>query len=323
MEYDENGNLVRVNNGCGATTYTWDVRNRLVGIRGFDAQCSPLSASFKYDALGRRIEKTINGKTTKYLYDGLDIIQEIENGAVSVNYIRTLNIDEPLARIKADGTVRYYQQDALGSVIALTDENGVVKTTYSYDPYGNVTISGEPSDNPFQYTGRENDRTGLYYYRARYYSPELQRFISEDPILRPMNSQCSGLSTAPSINWIVPSLIRKPENFNGFIYTRNSPINFRDPSGLIDSQCSKVAIDAFLSCAWKITAGISFGMDLALAACVFTGPEMIGCMTIVLGIAEGPELAGLVACGINAKRAYDNCIKKKNCNAGEGFRSGR
>jgi len=58
MEYDENGNLVRVNNGCGATTYTWDVRNRLVGIRGFDKNCNPLTASFKYDALGRRIEKT-------------------------------------------------------------------------------------------------------------------------------------------------------------------------------------------------------------------------------------------------------------------------
>ena len=83
------------------------------------------------------------------MYDGLDIVQEIENGVVSVNYIRTFNIDEPLARIKADTTVRYYQNDALGSVIALTDENGTVKTTYTYDPFGNVTVSGEATDNPF------------------------------------------------------------------------------------------------------------------------------------------------------------------------------
>jgi RHS repeat-associated protein len=81
-----------------------------------------------------------------------------------------------------DGTVRYYQTDALGSVIALTDDSGNVRTTYAYDPFGNVTISGEASDNTFQYTGRENDGKGLYFYRARYYSPELQRFISEDPI---------------------------------------------------------------------------------------------------------------------------------------------
>ena len=146
-------------NSCGTTTYDWDARNRLSEISGFDALCSPLTANFKYDALGRRIEKTINGKTIQYLYDGLDIVQEIENGVVSANYIRTLNIDEPLARLKADGTVRYYQTDALGSIIALTDESGAIRTQYAYDPYGNVTITGEPSDNPFQYTGRENDGT--------------------------------------------------------------------------------------------------------------------------------------------------------------------
>jgi RHS repeat-associated protein len=182
MTYDENGNMISVTNSCGTTTYDWDARNRLVAISGFDALCSPLSAAFKYDALGRRIEKTINGKTIQYLYDGLDIVQQIENGVVSANYFRTLNIDEPLARIKADGTVRYYQTDALGSIIALTDAAGTIRTQYTYDPYGNVTITGEPSDNPFQYTGRENDGTGLYYYRFRYYSPELQRFLSEDPI---------------------------------------------------------------------------------------------------------------------------------------------
>jgi hypothetical protein len=56
-------------------------------------------------------------------------VQETENSLPSVNYIRTLNIDEPLARVQSSGFVRYYQTDALGSVIALTDENGNVKTT--------------------------------------------------------------------------------------------------------------------------------------------------------------------------------------------------
>jgi RHS repeat-associated protein len=74
------------------------------------------------------------------------------------------------------------EADALGSVMSLTDENGDVKTAYAYEPFGGMTISGEADDNPFQYTGRENDGTGLYYYRARYYSPEMQRFVSEDPI---------------------------------------------------------------------------------------------------------------------------------------------
>ncbi len=158
------------------------------------------------------VEKTINGITKQYLYDGLDIVQEIEGGAVSINYIRTLNIDEPLARITPNA-LRFYQTDALGSVIALTDNTGAVKTTYSYDPFGAVTITGEASDNPFQYTGRENNGTGLYYYRARYYSPELQRFISEDPIRL------------------------KGGDINFFSYVGNRPINFTDPLGLEVTGC--------------------------------------------------------------------------------------
>ncbi|MBI5674311.1 MAG: hypothetical protein HZC48_00585 [Nitrospirae bacterium] len=205
--YDNNGSMTSVTNSCGTTNYTWDVRNQLIGINGFKSDCTTLSATFKYDTLGRRIEKTINGTTTKYLYDRVDIIQEIQ-GTAKTNYIRTLNIDEPLTRIKADGTIRHYLRDALGSVIALTDDSGVVKTTYSYDPFGNTTVSGESSDNPFQYTGRENDGTGLYYYRARYYSPELQRFISEDPI---------GLDGG---------------DVNFYAYVGNNPVSWVDPLGL-------------------------------------------------------------------------------------------
>lgn len=207
MTYDNNGNMASITNNCGTTNYSWNVRNQLAGIQGFNANCSTLTALFKYDALGRRIEKTINGVTTRYLYDGLDIIQEKDqNGAVTVNYIRTLNIDEPLTRIKGT-TVSHYVTDALGSVIGLADDTGVM-TTYSYDPFGNTTVSGEASDNPFQYTGRENDGTGLYYYRARYYSPDLQRFISEDPI---------GL---------------KGGDVNFYAYVGNNPVNWVDPLGL-------------------------------------------------------------------------------------------
>lgn len=217
MTYDANGNMTTVTNSCGITAYSWDVRNRLIGISGFKPDCTALAASFKYDAIGRRIEKTINGRSIKYLYDGYDIVQEVENGAPSVNYIRTLAIDRPLARIKSDGTVRYYQSDALGSIIGLTDQMGTVRTQYAYDPYGNVTISGEPSDNPFQYTGRENDGTGLYYYRARYYSPELQRFVTEDPIRF------------------------KGGDVNFYAYVKNNPVNWVDPSGLRGSSDEDVA----------------------------------------------------------------------------------
>jgi YD repeat-containing protein len=93
IAYDLNGNMTSVTNSCGTTNYTWDARNRLVGISGYKPDCSALAASFKYDAVGRRIEKTINGRTIDYLYDGKDIAQEIENGSPTVDYIRTLNMD--------------------------------------------------------------------------------------------------------------------------------------------------------------------------------------------------------------------------------------
>ena len=109
MTYDENGNMTSITNSCGTTTYTWDVRNRLVGINGFKPDCSPLTASFKYDALGRRIEKTINGTTTQYVYDGLDIIQEIQ-GSAKTNYIRTLNIDEPLVTVISHYRLDFWKQ---------------------------------------------------------------------------------------------------------------------------------------------------------------------------------------------------------------------
>jgi RHS repeat-associated protein len=202
LSYDANGNLIEKKDGLGTTTYTWDARNQLTEITG-----PGLSASFKYDAFGRRIEKVINGKAIQYLYDGMDIATEIEGGAIRATYLRSLNIDEVFARVDGNG-IRYYQTDGLGSTIGLTDETGVLKTVYSYDPFGNTSVSGELSDNPFQYTGRENDGTGLYYYRARYYSPELQRFISKDPI---------GLLGG----------------INLYSYVANNPINWIDPSGLV------------------------------------------------------------------------------------------
>ena len=77
---------------------------------------------------------------------------------------------------------RTYLTDALGSVIGQTEEDQGAIGWYAYSPYGEVVAIGEDEANPVQYTGRENDATGLYYYRARYYDPVLKRFISEDPI---------------------------------------------------------------------------------------------------------------------------------------------
>ena len=118
-----------------------------------------------------------------------------------------LAIDEVFARTDSSGTSTLFT-DALGSVLAVTDDAGNVTAEYTYEPFGATTVTGTPGTNPYQFTGRENDgATGLYYYRARYYHPGLQRFISEDPI---------GFAGGDT---------------NLYGYVREDPINRRDPHG--------------------------------------------------------------------------------------------
>ena len=96
LTYDPNGNLTN----DGTNTYSWDARNHLTAIAGAN------SASFVYDPMGRRDQKTINGTSTQFLYDSLNPVQEIQNGAPSANMLTGLGIDEYFQRIDA---VRFEQ----------------------------------------------------------------------------------------------------------------------------------------------------------------------------------------------------------------------
>ncbi|RQS71913.1 Rhs family protein [Burkholderia sp. Bp8963] len=171
LTYDANGNLT----GDGSFTYGWDSRGRLVSLVG------AATASFAYDSQGRRTGKTVNGTATNFLYDGPSVVQELASGTPTANRLTGLGIDEIYSRTDNLGA-RSFVTDSLGSTVALTDASGAVKTSYGYEPYGATTTSGEANANAAQYTGRENDGTGLYYYRARYYHPGFSRFVAEDPI---------------------------------------------------------------------------------------------------------------------------------------------
>ncbi len=178
LTYDNNGNLQTIIDSGGTTTYTWNARNQLTGITG-----PGVSASFVYDGLGRREKKTINGSLTEFLFDGRNPVQETSGATVLANILPGLRIDEFLTRTDVvAGVTSNFLTDALGSPVAVTDNAGAVQTEYTYEPFGKTTFSGSSNNSSYQYTGRENDGTGLYYYRARYYHPALQHFISEDPI---------------------------------------------------------------------------------------------------------------------------------------------
>jgi RHS repeat-associated protein len=156
-----------------------DARNHLVSISG------GVSAAFEYDAVGRRASKTASGNTTQFLYDGLNPVQELDGASPpnqTANLLTGLGIDEYFQRTDSVNGSLTYLTDILHSTLALASPSSSLVALYAYDPFGNATVTGAPVTNPYEFTGRENDGTGLYFYRARYYSPALQRFISQDPL---------------------------------------------------------------------------------------------------------------------------------------------
>jgi len=204
LTYDNNGNLASIVDSSGTTLYTWNARDQLVGISG-----PGLSASFVYDGMRRRAKKTVNGSLTEFLFDGVNPVQETSGATILANILTGLGVDEYFTRTDiAAGTTSQFLPDILGSTIALADSAATIQTEYTYEPFGRVIATGIQNTNPYQYTGRENDGSGLYYYRNRYYNPASQRFVSEDPI------EFAG-GTA-----------------NIYAYVSNNPLIYVDPFGL-------------------------------------------------------------------------------------------
>ncbi|MHC4620384.1 MAG: RHS repeat-associated core domain-containing protein [Planctomycetota bacterium] len=279
--YDDNGNLT----GDGTNAYTYDAENRLTGVTN-------LSATYTYDAQGRRVSKTVDGIETRYVYDGDQVICEYDgSGRLIRKFVYGTGIDEPVrmavldppadigggdgvdiddlrtmagawlekegqagynaaADLSFDGKIDnvdsdilaanwqsspsawaprhyYYHYDGLGSVVALTDSAGNTVEKYAYDVYGAAIIRDTHDEirntssvgNPYFFTARRFDtETNLYYFRARYYSPNIGRFLQTDPI-----GYQGGI--------------------NLYTYCGNNPIIFVDPYGL----CAESGGPSYLS----------------------------------------------------------------------------
>ncbi len=205
--YDANGNLLTKTsrNGGGITTYKWDAQNQLIQI---DLP-SGAKATYLYDGLGRRIEKSVDGNITRYIYDGFDILLEYDGtNTLVARYSHGNKLDQPLS-MERGGQSYFYHADNLGSIRKVTGSTGAVVNSADYASYGSLENNVEGVQNPFFYTGRELDiESGLYYFRARYYDPVAGRFISEDPI---------GFIGGPNI----------------YEYVNGNPVNMTDPLGLV------------------------------------------------------------------------------------------
>ncbi|MGA1870687.1 MAG: RHS repeat-associated core domain-containing protein [bacterium] len=187
------------------TTYTYNTENQLTGIT------TPSSTIFYYyDGLGRRICKEVNGVKTSYIYDSEDVLYTLDSTFTMGNYYtHGPGIDEPL-QVRIGGTTYYYLSDGLGSITQIADSLGNIQQEYTYDSFGNIVNQAGILNNPYTYTGREFDsESGLYYYRARYYDPEIGRFLTQDPL---------GFAGG---------------DMNLYVYVGNNPVNLIDPWGLL------------------------------------------------------------------------------------------
>jgi RHS repeat-associated protein len=216
---------------------------------------------YVYDPSGRRIAKKFDGAIThKYVYDGDSIIAEYDGSNTLVRkYIQGAGIDQPVCMIDVanSSAVYYYHYDALGSVVALSNASGSCVETYEYSVFGEVAASDQTNPNPFMFTGREFDKeTGLYFYRARYYAPEIGRFLQTDPI---------GYDGGLNLYW----------------YCRNNPWTLTDPQGedTIGPAGTTLTVGAIVEWTTWLTFPTVIGLnahEMKLTATTWDGKTFLG-----------------------------------------------
>ena len=221
--------------GTPTESYAWDADGRLASMAregvtwtlGYDSKDALRSISdgttsitYAHDAIGRRRSASDGSQTRHFVVGpvapgGLDVVHHVSDGTSESQLVWAGA--RPLARIDADGTIRWYLEDGLGSVVGLADESGGLAATRQYDAFGNVTVAtgeADPAhwggDLAFQGQWREA-ATGLYHLRARDYDPRTGRFLSRDPA-----------EGDPF----------EPESLHPYLFANGNPLLFQDPPGL-------------------------------------------------------------------------------------------
>lgn len=173
------------------------------------SQAAPAVTSYAYNGDGDRISQTQDGTTTNYIVNSVPKLAGVvmeTTGSTTTYFVYGHDL---LYSVKADGP-HYHHTDSLGSTIAVTGNPGAVEQTMDYDVFGKLRSVTGSSGTTYTFTGEENDTSGLVYLRARYYDPATGRFLSPDAY---------------------PADAKDTQTMNRFIYVKNNPTNYVDPSG--------------------------------------------------------------------------------------------
>lgn len=214
ITYDGIGNPITYRNGI---SFTWKNGRRLASYTD-----GVYNITYNYTDGGIRKNKTVNGETTEYLLSGSQIMQERRPNGDILNYAR----DESGGLVgfdyysAAENVINfyYYLKNMQGDIVGITDRQGNVLVTYTYDTWGKlISITGSMANtigiiNPFRYRGYYYDtETGLYYVSSRYYDPEIGRWLNADGQISGVGGEVLG--------------------YNMFAYCMNNPVNMSDPTG--------------------------------------------------------------------------------------------
>nr|WP_281174046.1 RHS repeat-associated core domain-containing protein [Methylomicrobium agile] len=208
LSYDANGNLT----GDGVWTYAYNLDNQLTA-----ASQAGSSHSLAYDGAGRLRQTTLAGAVTNLAYDGVDLVAEYDSaGTLLRRYVHGPGVDQPLVGYEGSGTANksWLYSDHQGSIVASANSAGTGTALYNYGPYGEPNTTAGLR---FRYTGQQLlGPLNLYYYKARFYSPALGRFLQTDPV-------------------------GYQDGLNRYAYVGNNPFNRNDPSGLLAADMAMLS----------------------------------------------------------------------------------
>ena len=285
--YDAEGNQIskkEITTGA-TTTYTYDFRNRLVGVEEYDGSGNLLhTIGYTYDVFDRRIAKTVDGQRTSTVYNGLQVWADYDaTGAVTARYLTGSKLDEMVARWRPSDGTAWYLTDHLGTVRDIANATGAVVDHLSYDSFGNVVAETNPAaGDRFRFTGQQFDaETGLYYDCKRYYAPRLGRFMSQDP------------------------LAFEAGDINLYRYTANNPVGASDPLGLTEVaeedelETRKVQ---FTAREQRVLAAAHLRLTRSIAALARAEGELAALEGPALGLNPGEMIAALTDNAYQAAR---------------------